>query len=272
MGTLYVVGVPEGNPDDLTLRALRILAEVALVVGEDEGLGLRLLTHYGLDIPFATIGHEDALLAALQTSDAALLTGGWSPGLSGSATRLLWVVLEHGFSVVPVPGPDLLAAAMVASGLPTDSLILLGTLPGESDARRQLLNLVVDERGTLAMLESGDRLAASLADLRELLGDRPLALAATSDASLETIWRGTVDEALVYWQDHPVHALVTLIVAGIRSQERWDRDRLRAKIQDLLDQSLGAKEISQRLSAKSGWSRREIYRLAVDIARHSGER
>jgi 16S rRNA (cytidine1402-2'-O)-methyltransferase len=271
MGTLYVVGVPGGDPDDITLRALRALREVALVVAEDEGLALYLLTHYGIDTPFATTSDEDVLLAALEAGDAALLTGGWSPGLSGSATELLWVVLERGFPVVPVPGPDLLTGALVASGLPADNLILLGELPEHSTVRRRLLMSVVSERRTLIMIESGYRLAATLTDLHDIVGNRNLALAATAEASPAPIWRGTVDEGLVYWREHPTHDPVALIVGGVREQIRWDEAQLCAQIRDLLDRGLGVKELSQRLSAEAGWSRREIYRLAVEIARHLHE-
>lgn len=266
MGTLYVVGAPPGDPDDITLRARRILAEVTLVGADDADQARRLLAHYDVATPVAKVGD---LWEALDAGDAALLSQGWLPGPSDSSYQLICAAIERGFPVVPVPGPTLPVTALVISGLPADSFVYLGELPRDPSARRDLLALVAGERRSLVAIEWPDRLPGTLVDLVEALGDRSLAVVAASDTGIDVIWRGALGEAPAHLPSPPGQALCTLVVGVAREKaDRWDCERLRAEIRACLERELGTKEISRQLAAESGWPRREVYRLAVELARH----
>jgi 16S rRNA (cytidine1402-2'-O)-methyltransferase len=264
VGTLYIVGVPAGDPKDITPRALRILGEVVLVVTEAVDHAQRLLAAHGLDTPLLASTNADLPPSALQGGDVAVLLGGWSPGPTGPSFQLVRAAIEQGFAVVPIPGPCLPLTALVVSGLPADSFAFLGELPRESISRRDLMTSVAAERRTLVALGSPHALSELLADLREVLGDRPLALVTASGEATGVAWRGTLDdvpeEALVEPGSEPF----ALVIGGAREPVgRWDEERLRAEVRQCLEQGLSAREIGRALAAESGWPRRAIYRLAA---------
>ena len=273
MGTLHIVGAPAGAPDDITLRALRTLSEVALVAADPAAFAQRLLVHHNLDTPFAEAADTEIFLAKLRTDDVALLIPGWSLAPSGPSYRLIRAAIEHGFPVVPVPGPSLPLSALVSSGLPTDSFVYLGTLPEEHEARRDLLASVAAERRTLVVMVWPGSLPSTLAELHEICGDRPLMVLCTSGEEGPVTWRDTTGDAASWALVPPPQDLsmlpgpCVLVVGGSQAGTvRWQEDQLEAEIQARLKQGLGTKELSRQLALESGWPRREIYRLAVEIA------
>jgi 16S rRNA (cytidine1402-2'-O)-methyltransferase len=264
VGTLYIVGAPGGDPQDITPRALRILGEVVLVVADDVDRAQCLLAGYGLDTPLLASTNADLPLSALDGGDVAVLFEDWSPGPTGPSFQLVRAAIERGFAVVPVPGPCLPLTALVVSGLPADSFVFLGELPSQSAARRDLMASVAGERRTLVALESPDALPELLADLYGVLGDRPLVVVTASGEATGVAWRGTLGDAPGEALVEPGLELCVLVIGGAREPvERWDEERLRAEVRRCLDQGLSAREIGRALAAESGWSRRAIYRLAV---------
>jgi 16S rRNA (cytidine1402-2'-O)-methyltransferase len=264
VATLYIVGAPAGDPEDITPRALRILGEVVLVVAEDVDHAQRLLAAHGLDTPRLASTHADRPPSALHGGDVALLLKGWSPAPTGPSFQLVRAAIEGGFAVVPVPGPCLPLTALVVSGLPADSFVFLGELPRESVSRRDLMASVATERRTLVVLGPPHALPALLADLSGVLGQRPLVLVTASEEATGVAWRGTLGdvpkEALVELGSEPL----ALVIGGAQEPVgRWDEERLRAEVQRCLEQGLRAREIGRALAAESGWPRRAIYRLAA---------
>lgn len=259
MGTLYIVGATASNPEDITFRALRILREVALVVADDVAGAQRLLNRVDSLSHVGAWADADTALVALQESDVALLLDNRSLGAPDLPQRLIRRAVEQGFPVTPIPGPSLPVTALILSGLPTDTFVYLGSLLQEASQRRTLLAAVAGERRTLVALASPDHLPDVLADLLDTLGDRPLTIM-SADGEIR---RGTVSQT----QAWPLQGDCALVVGGAREQPMcWAEDKLQAEIQARLGQNLGVKEISRRLAVKSGWPRREIYRLAVEIA------
>lgn len=267
MGTLYVVGVPAGAPDDVTRRTLRVLGEVALVVAQDVDWARRLLARHDIATPLTTAPFLEAALGTLETADVALLAAGWSLGPSGSGRQLVCAALASGLPVVPIPGPSLPITALVLSGLPADSFVYLGELPPEPLARRELLASVGVERRTLVVLAWPERaFFRPDAVLYEALGDRPLVVVTASERGTRVLWRGTLDQVPNQIPGRQAGAPLVFVIGGARQQAvRWEEARLRAEIESGLEQDLGAKEISKRLAAESGWPRREIYRLVVKM-------
>jgi 16S rRNA (cytidine1402-2'-O)-methyltransferase len=269
VGTLYVVGAPAGDPGDLDRRAQRILGQVILVATEDVGPTQQLLAHYEIASPVAPL-RGGSPLQALDTGDVALVIAGSEPGPSGQGQRLVCAAIERGFPVVPVPGPALPLTALVVSGLPADSFVYLGQLPEHRPDCHALLSSLVSEPRTLVVSGSPDRLAANLADLT-LLGERRCVLVTASQAGTEVAWRGALGQSLPRTVEYPVPGPCVMVIAGASEPAIcWSEERLLAEIEALLGQRFMAKEIGRRLATESGWPRREIYRLAVEVA-HSDD-
>src|SRR5512143_2529899 len=201
VGTLYLVATPIGNLEDLSARALRILGEVSLVAAEDTRVTRKLLTHFDLHAKLISyfehnkLARLDTVLAALAAGDVALVSDAGTPALNDPGYELVRAALNAGHRVSPVPGPSAPIAALIASGLPTDSFLYCGYLPRRRSDRRAALQEVADLPYTLIFLEAPHRLMESLQDLAVVLGDRPVALARELTKVHEEIWRGTLAQA-----------------------------------------------------------------------------
>jgi 16S rRNA (cytidine1402-2'-O)-methyltransferase len=269
VATLYVVSVPAGDPDDITLRALRVLGEVGCLVAGDVVQAQRLLDRYELNTELASLDDVDALASMLDSSDLALLADGWRSSPPPRALAL--IRLEGRYPVVPVPGSSLPITALVVSGLPADSCVYLGELPQQPEVRHTLLSSIRHERCTLLLLETPGHLSDQLTGLLEAVGDRKLVVAAASERGTQVLWRGTIGEALKQPPPGPLQDPRVLVVEGARGPAaRWDEERLQGEVQAQLEKGLGAKQVSQQLAAESGWPRRDVYRLAVEASQLRG--
>ncbi|HIC92787.1 MAG TPA: 16S rRNA (cytidine(1402)-2'-O)-methyltransferase [Anaerolineae bacterium] len=269
MGTLYVVGTPIGNLEDISLRALRILREVSLIAAEDTRTTRKLLARYGIETPLTSY-HEhnkltklDYLLETLRQKDVALVSEAGMPGLSDPGYELIRAAIERGIPVVPIPGPSALVAALVVSGLPTDSFVHLGFLPRRREERRRLLESVAREGRTLVAFEAPHRLLASLADLKEVLGDRRIAIARELTKVHEEVWRGTIGQALARFEEAPPRGEFTLVIEGAK-EERWDEGRVRRALRRMLGEGVGTREAVKAVAELAGWPKREVYALALE--------
>ena len=270
MGTLYLVGTPIGNLEDISLRALRILKEVTLVAAEDTRRARILAQRYEVETPITSyfegnkLAKLETVLRALDAGDVALISEAGMPGLSDPGYELVCAAIERGYPVVPVPGPSAPVTALVVSGLPSDSFLYLGFLPRRQRERRRLLAEVAQERRTLVTFEARHRLRASLADVEALLGDRPLAVCRELTKLHEQVWRGTVSGARAYFDEVEPRGEFTLVIGGApQEHERWDEERVRAALDELLAQGLSRPAAARRVAAASGWPRADVYALGL---------
>ncbi len=271
MGQLYLIATPIGNLEDITLRALRLLEQIDLIAAEDTRHTGRLLAHYGIKTPQVSY-HEhnkltrlDAILQALERGDVALVSDAGTPGLSDPGYELVRAAIAHGVTVVPVPGPSALTAALVASGLPTDAFLYVGFLPRRATERRRLLSAVREIPYTLVAFEAPHRLAASLADIEATLGDRQIAVARELTKRHEEIWRGSVSQARAHLTE--VRGEITLVIAGApRRPPRWTAEQVRARVQALVQQGHSHRQAVRQAVQESGWSRRDVYHLTLPNA------
>jgi len=271
MGTLYLVGTPIGNLEDITLRALRILEQVNLIAAEDTRRARILAQRYEIETPVTSyfegnkLAKLEQVLDALEAGDVALISEAGMPGLSDPGYELICAAIERGYPVVPVPGPSAPATALVVSGLPSDSFLYLGFLPRRQNERRKLLAEVASERRTLITFEAPHRLRKSLADFEAVLGDRPLAVCRELTKLHEEIWRGSVAGARAHFAEVEPRGEFTLVIGGAPEEhERWDEERVRAALDELLAQSVSRPAAARRVAAASGWERRKVYRLGLE--------
>ena len=222
MGTLYIVGTPIGNLEDISQRALGVLREVDLIASENPPRTQRLLARYEIQTPMMryTDAYQrkkqqrmEAVLAALEAGDVALVSEAGMPGLADPGFELIATARALGVPIVPIPGPTALAAALSVSGLPGDRFVFVGFLPRTSRARRELLAPLVDRPFTLVAYESPHRLLAALADLERLFGDRPIAAACELTKLYEETRRGAAAELLAHYRTHRPRGEFTLVIA-----------------------------------------------------------
>ena len=285
MGTLYLVATPIGNLEDITLRALRVLKDAALIAAEDTRTARKLLTHFQIATPvtayFARQSGQgypapapklEAILRALARADVAVISEAGTPGLSDPGYELVRAALARGFRVVPIPGASALTAALIASGLPTDQFVYLGFLPRQKNARRKLLQSVADEPRTLIAYEAPHRVRASLDDIAETLGNRALCVARELTKVYEEFLRGSVNDARTHFAAHAPRGEFTLVIEGKLKDERgegkeesgdWDDARVIAAVRELMAAGVARTEAAKRVARESGRARREVYRLAM---------
>ncbi|MBN1922011.1 MAG: 16S rRNA (cytidine(1402)-2'-O)-methyltransferase [Anaerolineae bacterium] len=269
MGILYIVGTPIGNLEDLTLRALRVLGEVALIAAEDTRKARILLDHYGIHTRVTSFfeGNEqrklEPLLTALEHGDVALISDAGMPGISDPGYSLVRAAVDAGITVVPVPGPSALIAALAASGLPTDRFMFLGFLPRKASEQRALLREVAAVRATLICYESPRRVQATLALLHQVLGNRSVVLCRELTKLHEEFWRGDLAGALAFLQAQPPRGEFTLVIGGASAAVAlWEEPQVRAAMAERLQQGLPRSQAAREVAALSGWARRDLYALA----------
>jgi len=266
MSTLYLVATPIGNLEDISVRALRILREVRLIAAEDTRQTAKLLQRYDIHTRSLSYYEHNKLvrleqvLEVLQEGDVALVSDAGTPALNDPGYELVRAALAAGHEVSPIPGACAPIAALVASGLPTDSFLYLGYLPRKAVERQRLLTQVSSLPYTLIFLEAPHRLLASLQDLQAELGDRQIAVGRELTKLYEEIFRGSLSEACKHFTKHAPRGEFTLVLAGnITQTERWTEERLNAELQVQLTKGEPTSQLAARFARPSGWSRREIY-------------
>lgn len=229
MPILYLVATPIGNLEDISLRALRVLSGVRLIAAEDTRKTRRLLNAYNMEIPLTSY-HEhseraklDYLLGYLEKEDLALVSEAGTPGLSDPGYDLIIAAIERGISVVPIPGPSAVIAALVVSGLPTDQFAYVGFLPRRKGQRQRLLGSVSDEPRTIVAFEAPHRLKEALTDIEEILGNRRVSVCRELTKVHEEVFRGRVSQAREHF-DEP-RGEFSLVIEGktrawLKFQER----------------------------------------------------
>jgi len=201
-GTLYVVSTPIGNLEDITLRAVKVLAGVDLIAAEDTRTTKVLLTRYNISKPMLSyFSHNERrrsveLIERLEGgASVALVTDAGTPGISDPAHVVITQALAKGIPVVPIPGPSALLASLVVSGLPTDRFVFEGFLPLKKGRRTKLEKLKTEER-TIVLYESPHRVLKTLGELLESLGDRDVAVARELTKKFEEVMRGKLSGVL----------------------------------------------------------------------------
>ncbi len=268
-GTLYLVGTPIGNLEDVTVRALRVLREVPLIAAEDTRQTRKLLDRYEIRQRLVSYyeHNEQArvqpLLEHLRVADLALVSEAGMPGISDPGYELVVAAIAAGVRVVPVPGPSAPIAALAASGLPTGQFLYLGFLPRRSTERRKLLASVRAEPRTLVAFEAPHRLIDALADALAELGDRPVAVARELTKVHEEFIRGQLTTVLDHFRATPPRGEITLVVGGWTAEKPASLDAVEARVASLVAEGRPPGEIASAVARETGRSRREIYRLLL---------
>jgi 16S rRNA (cytidine1402-2'-O)-methyltransferase len=270
-GCLYLVGTPIGNLEDITLRAIRILKEVDQIACEDTRHTSKLLNHYHISKPLVSY-HEhnemtraaELVVALEQGAKIALVSDAGMPLVSDPGHRLVAMCLRHQIPVVPIPGPAALLAALSASGLPNEEFLFVGFLPSRSGERRRALERLRIEDRTMIFYEGPHRLAETIADAREILGDRPACIAREVTKLHEEFRRGRLSDLLESLEARPARGEITLIIGAEDSAEARggvdSTQSLSDRVEELIRQAKLDRKDALKLAAKErGLTRRAAY-------------
>ncbi|MBA7675417.1 Ribosomal RNA small subunit methyltransferase I [subsurface metagenome] len=265
MPSLYVVATPIGNLEDISLRALRILREVPLIAAEDTRRTRRLLATYDIETPITSY-HEhnkwtklDYILGRLESGDVALVSDAGMPGMSDPGYELVVAASQRGIPVVPIPGPSSIVTALAVSGLSTERFIYLGFLPRKAGSRRRLMESVVNEYGTIVVLESPHRLLAALNDILLTLGDRKIAVCRELTKIYEEVFRGTISQSIAHFTEP--RGEFTLVIEGKGEKDSLVlTEDIEKQLHQMRLAGVRAKEAIAKVAGETGLSRKELYR------------
>lgn len=275
VGTLYVVATPIGNLDDMSARALKVLADVALIAAEDTRHSIRLLQHFGIDTPLAACHEHNErdeggrfLGKLLAGEDVALVSDAGTPLISDPGYHLVRQARAAGVSVVPVPGACALIAALSAAGLPSDRFIFEGFLPARQAGRLARLEQVREEPRTLIFYEAPHRILESLQDMETVFGgERPALLARELTKTFETLKGLPLAElrAFVAGDSNQQRGECVVLVGGWSAPEGEQAISSEAqRVLDLLLAELPLKRAAALASEITGVRKNLLYQLALD--------
>jgi 16S rRNA (cytidine1402-2'-O)-methyltransferase len=270
-GTLYLVGSPIGNLEDVTLRALRVLGEVDLIVAEDTRVARKLLARHGITAKVLSY-HEhsrkrrlDEILEKLRSgSDVAAVSDAGMPGISDPGARLVQSCVEAGIPVAVAPGPTALACALAVSGMRAQEFLFLGFLPARRGERRRRLQGALAHEGPIVCYEAPHRVRESLADMQDVLGDRRAVCARELTKRFEEVLRGTLSELVERFAEVEPRGEFTVVVEGA-PHERAEIDLADAvtEVGELVEAGLQRSRAVAHVARRRGLPRNRLYRAAV---------
>ncbi len=268
-GTLYLVATPIGNLADITHRAIDVLKNVELIACEDTRHTRKLLQHYGISTKTISYHEHNEQERARQLvellregKDVAVVSDAGTPSINDPGFRLVRAAIDNGLAVVPVPGPSALISALIAAGLPTDEFFFGGFLPARTNARRSRLNELRSVPGTLIFYEAPHRLAGTLKDAYEILGEREAVVARELTKLHEEIKRGRLSELAEHYSTEDARGEIVLLIDRTVLESAVTNEV--GSVASLVDQferdGLDHRAALKKAARELGLSRAEAYR------------
>jgi len=268
-GTLFLVATPIGNLNDITLRALDTLRNVDLIACEDTRHTGKLLKHFEISKKLISC-HEHNEMARAEEFARALMDGvsiafvsdAGTPGISDPGFRLVQKAIDVGAPVVSIPGPVAFVTASIVSGLPTDAIFFAGFLPSKQTERRKRLLELADAPATLVFYEAPHRLAKSLTDCIEILGDRHAVVARELTKLHEEVLRGTLSELAAKYSTANIKGEIVLLIDRNRESQRSAAGftTITTRVNELINTGDDRKTALKKAAKEFGLSKAEAYR------------
>jgi len=269
---LYLVATPIGNLEDITLRAVRVLKEADLIACEDTRQTQKLLNHYGISTRTSSYHEHNEMTRSAELvldleggARIALVTDAGMPGISDPGFRLIALAIRHHIPVVPIPGASAFLAALVASGLPTDSFRFGGFLPPKSGQRRQMLESIRTSPRTQVFYEAPHRVTEAVEDVVEILGsERHMVIAREVTKIHEEFLRGRAAAILEILRARgEIKGEITLLIGRAEESERTAPAavNVRQRLQEIMAEAkLDEKAALKKVAKEMGVSKSEAYR------------
>jgi 16S rRNA (cytidine1402-2'-O)-methyltransferase len=268
---LYVVATPIGNLEDISLRAIRILKEVNLIAAEDTRKTSILLNKYDITTKLTSYYEHSKQTKTAQLlnrlmdgENIALVSEAGMPGISDPGYELIAAAIENNVDVIPLPGPSAITTALVASGLPPSQFTYLGFLPRKKSDRRKLLESITNITHTLVVYEAPHRIQASLSDIKDILGNRRIAVCRELTKLHEEVFRGNTIDVIEHF-DNP-RGEFTLVIDGKTTEEQSvDVSSIKEELGQLKKRGIKAKEATVKISKDHGITRRQAYDIWLSL-------
>ena len=276
MATVYVVGTPIGNLEDITLRALKVLQEVHLIAAEDTRVTRKLLSRYEIATPVTSYHDHNkekklpTLISALTKGDLALVCDAGTPGVNDPGAELVETARRDGHSVVVVPGASAVTAALAVAGIATSEFLYMGFLSRRRSVRREVLKTICDDRRAIVLFESPHRLLSTLKDVLDIVGDTTISVCRELTKVHEEVFHGMVSDALVYFTEpRGEFTLVISATQAVPADALDARPKALTMLRAQRDQGIRSKEAIAATVAETLLSRNEVYEMWVGMQSNS---
>lgn len=271
---LYIIATPIGNMGDITFRAIEVLKSVDAVLCEDTRTSGKLLSYYGINTPrIAYHEHNEKemsrkIISMIKDSGKklALISDAGTPLISDPGYRLLRECAEAGVSFTSLPGACACIDALVLSAMPTDKFLFAGFLPNKSSARKTAIKEIEDITSTVIFYETANRLLDSLKDIKEVLGERTIAVTRELTKKFEEVRRGSLSELIDFYEKNgnPRGEIVLILAGAEKGKIKFSQDDLDNMIVNEL-KNKSVKDASALVSEKTGVSKRDLYQRALEL-------
>lgn len=276
-GMLYLCATPIGNLEDITYRVLRILKEVDLIAAEDTRNSIKLLNHFEIKTPMTSYHEYNKyekgryLVEQMQEGkNIALITDAGTPGISDPGEELVAMCYEAGIPVTSLPGPAACITALTISGLPTRRFAFEAFLPSDKKERAVILEELKRETRTIILYEAPHRLVKTLEELSENLGDRKISLCRELTKKHETVFRGSLSEAVFWYKENPPKGECVMVIEGRSREEmeqearqQWEDMPLEVHMEHYMSQGIDKKEAMKLVAKDRGISKRDVYQALL---------
>ncbi len=277
-GTLYLCATPIGNLDDITFRVLETLKNVDVIAAEDTRNSIKLLNRFEIKTPMTSY-HEfnkydkgrELIRQLLDGKNIAVITDAGMPGISDPGEELVKMAYEAGVTVTVLPGACACVTALTLSGLPTRRFCFEAFLPTDKKERKDVLAELKDETRTIVLYEAPHRLVKTLAELKEVLGDRRLTICRELTKKHEEAFRTTFSEALAFYETNEPKGECVLVIEGAdreelrrAEQESFAELSLEEHMERYLSQGMSKKDAMKAVAVDRGVSKREIYAMLLE--------
>ena len=271
-GTLYLVATPIGNLGDFSPRAVETLQQADFIAAEDTRVSVKLLNHFDIKKPLVSYHEHNraaagaAIVERLLTGETcALVTDAGTPAISDPGEDLVKLCAENGITVQSIPGCCACITALAVSGLPTRRFTFEGFLSAKSKERREVLTELSAEERTMVFHEAPHKLRATLGDMLDILGDRPIALCRELTKLHEEVVRTTLGSAIEKYTENAPKGEFVLVVAGAPEQEKEvaTADDAAARVQQLMEEGLSRKDAIKQTAKELNLPKNVVYDAAL---------
>lgn len=276
-GILYLCATPIGNLEDMTFRAVRILKEVDLIAAEDTRNSIKLLQHFDITTPmtsyheFNKIEKAKKLLEMLHAGkNIAVITDAGTPGISDPGEELVAMCFQEDIEVNALPGAAACITAVTSSGQACRRFSFEAFLPKDKKERARVLEEISRETRTIIIYEAPHHLKATLAELKDVLGDRDITLCRELTKRYEEKRKTTIEKAIAYYQSQEPKGEYVLVIAGkskeqvlIEQRSQWEEMSIEEHMEMYLSQGMDKKDAMKAVAKDRGVSKRDIYQALL---------
>lgn len=272
-GTLYVVGTPIGNLEDMSVRALKTLEQVDFIAAEDTRVTLKLLNHFEIKKPMISYHEHNArekgaeILSRLQSGEnCAIVTDAGMPCISDPGEDLVRLCAENGIDTKVIPGPSAAISALALSGLSTSKFVFEGFLNPQKNARRDRLEQLKPETRTIIFYEAPHKLCDTLKAMYEVMGERKITLARELTKIYEEVVRTTLSEAIERYEQKPPKGEFVLVVEGIQQEEQSvSFEQALELVRALVDKGEPLSKAAKDVARQTGLKKGELYSKFLEV-------